>query len=46
KRDVSERLGRSPDDADSLALACFEAAPDTHIVGAARRPMIVSLSSR
>lgn len=48
KRDVVARLGRSPDDADALALACFEAAPDTALVeGAARmRPMIFNLSSR
>jgi len=49
KRDVTERLGRSPDDADALALACFEAVPDTHIAGGGPdwlRPTIVNLSTR
>lgn len=48
KRAVVARLGRSPDDADALALACFEAAPDTVQVGdsASARPMIFNLSTR
>ena len=47
KRDVAERLGRSPDDADALALACFEAQPDTHVVGAvAPRRHVINLSTR
>lgn len=48
KRDIVARLGHSPDHADALALSCFEAAPDTALVGDGvhTRPMIFNLSTR
>jgi hypothetical protein len=47
KRDIVARLGRSPDDADALALSTYERAPDTSTTGSGwERPIIVRMAGR